>query len=92
MREWKQNIANEICYLDNKDNYISINASLNETALRLKVGGGYETFIVMGNHKGLANSTSCDLDILEWFAENTNGFWSNDVSILKRYIADNFIK
>lgn len=92
MKKWIDNQVNEICYLENKDNYISLNVSLNETALRLKVGGDYETFIVMGNHKNLINSLESDLDILNWFLENTDGFWSNDIKTLQNYINYNFIK
>ena len=92
MKKWIDNQVNEICYLENKDNYISLNISLNETALRLKVGTDYETFIVMGNHKNLINSLESDLDILNWFLEKTNGFWSDDVKTLEYYINDNFIK
>lgn len=47
---WKSNIHNEVGYLENKDNYVSINSSVNETALRVKIED-YKTFIVMGNHK-----------------------------------------
>lgn len=92
MKKWINNTMNEICYLENKDNYISLNVSLNETALRLKVDDYYETFIVMGNHKNLINSLESDLDILNWFLQNTDGFWSNDIKTLQNYINDNFIK
>lgn len=94
MKKWINNTMNEICYLENKDNYISLNVSLNETALRLKVDDDYdyETFIVMGNHKNLINSLESDLDILNWFLQNTDGFWSNDIKTLQNYINDNFIK
>lgn len=93
-KKWIDNQVNEICYLENRDNYISLNVSLNETALRLRlrVVAGYETFIVMGNHKRLIDSLESDLDILNWFLENTNGFWSNDTKTLQNYINDNFIK
>ena len=91
MREWIDNGINEICYLENEDNYISLNVSLNETALRLKLGSEYETFIVMGNHKDTINGLKDDLEIMQWFLKNTNGFWSNDVDSLQLYIKDNFI-
>lgn len=97
--KWKDNIMdqviiNQVGYLENKDNYVSINTSLNETALRVKFKDtdekidNYKTFIVMGNHIDAMNS---DLDILNWFVENTNGFWTNHVGLLKDYISDNFI-
>ena len=40
--KWKDNIMdqviiNQVGYLENNDNYVSINTSLNETALRVKV-------------------------------------------------------
>ena len=88
MKEWKQLEVNEICYLDNKDIYISINKRLNETAL--VIGGDF--FISMGIHKDLINELKTDLDILEWFSKNTKGFWSDDVNIFKKYISDNFKK
>ena len=96
--EWKHNIINQVGYLENKDNYISINASINETALRIKFKDtdkkvdNYKTFIVMGNHKKTIDNMNSDLEIMEWFVKNTNGFWTNDVELLKDYISDNFIK
>ena len=95
--KWKDNIIkdsiiNQVGYLENKDNYVSINTSLNETALRIKfMDDNYKTFIVMGNHKETIDAMNSDLDILEWFVENTNGFWTDHVGLLKHYIADNFI-
>lgn len=91
MRKWIYNGINKISYLENKDNYISLNVAIDETALRLKVDTDYETFIAMGNHKNLINSLESDLDILNWFLKNTNGFWSNDTKTLEEYINDNFI-
>ena len=101
--KWKDNIMdqviiNQVGYLENKDNYVSINTSLNETALRVKfkytdkIVNNYKTFIVMGNHKETIDSMASDLEIMEWFVENTDGFWTNDVEELKNYISDNFIK
>ena len=101
--KWKDNIIdqviiNQVGYLENKDNYISINTSINETALRVKFkdtdkkADNYKTFIVMGNHKETIDSMNSDLEIMEWFVKNTNGFWTNDVEELKNYISDNFIK
>lgn len=92
MKKWINNIMNEFCYLENKDNYVSINQRINETALRLKINGDYQTFVVKGNHRSSINSLKSDLDILNWFLENTNEFWSNDTSILQNYINDNFTK
>ena len=34
--KWIANINNEVGYLNNKDNYVSINKGLNETALSVK--------------------------------------------------------
>lgn len=45
----------------------------------------------MGNHKETIDAMNSDLDILEWFAENTNGFGTDHVGLLKHYISDNFI-
>ena len=96
--KWIDNINNEIGYLENKDNYVSINEGLNETALVVKftdtgkIINDYKTFIVMGNHKETIDSMNSDLEIMEWFVKNTNGFWTNDVEELKNYISDNFIK
>lgn len=91
MREWKDLDVNEVSYLENEDNYISIHVSLNETALRLKLSSGYDTFIVMGNHKNTINDLKDDLEIMQWFLKNTNGCWSDDVDSLESYIKDNFI-
>jgi hypothetical protein len=96
--KWIDNINNEVGYLNNKNNYVSINEGLNETALRVKFQDtgksidDYQTFIVMGNHKKTINTMNSDLEIMEWFAEKTDGFWSNNVELLKDYISDNFIK
>ena len=96
--KWIDNINNEVGYLNNKDNYVSINEGLNETALRVKfqdtgkIINDYQTFIVMGNHKETINTMNSDLETMEWFAEKTDGFWSNNVELLKDYISDNFIK
>lgn len=96
--EWKINSVNEVGFLENKDNYVSVNASIDETALRVKVKhtdkkiDNYKTFIVMGNHKETIDNMNSDLEIMEWFAENTNGFWSNSVELLKDYISRNFTK
>ena len=96
--KWIANINNEVGYLENKDNYVSINEGLNETALRVKVKNtdkkvnNYKTFIVMGNHKETIDNMNSDLEIMEWFVKNTDGFWSDDVRLLKDYISDNFIK
>ena len=96
--KWIANIYNEVAYLENKDNYVSINEDLNETALRVKfqVTGkrinDYKTFIVIGNHKETINSMNSDLEILEWFVKNTDGLWSDDVELLEEYISNNFIK
>ena len=46
----------------------------------------------MGNHKETINNMNSDLDILEWFVVNTDGFWTDDVELLKDYISDNFTK
>ena len=96
--KWIANINNEVGDLENKDNYVSINKGLNETALRVKFQDtdknidDYKTFIVMGNHKETIDNMNSDLEIMEWFVKNTDGFWSNDVELLKDYISDNFIK
>ena len=96
--KWIDNIINEVGYLENKDNYVSINAGFNETALRVKFQdtgksiNDYYTFVVMGNHKETINKMDNDLEIMEWFVVNTDGFWTNDVELLKDYISDNFIK
>ena len=100
--KWEDNILNQVIInqvgrLENKDNYVSINTSLNETALRVKFKDtdekidNYKTFVVMGNHKETIDAMNSDLDILNWFVENTNGFWTDHVRLLKHYIADNFI-
>ena len=100
--KWEDNILNQVIInrvgcLENKDNYVSINTSLNETALRVKFKDtdkkidNYKTFIVMGNHKETIDAMNSDLDILNWFVENTNGFWTNQVGLLEDYISDNFI-
>lgn len=100
--KWEDNILNQVIInqvgcLENKDNYVSINPSLNETALRVKFKDtdekidNYKTFIVMGNHKETIDAMNSDLDILNWFVENTNGFWTNHVGLLEDYISDNFI-
>lgn len=96
--KWEENIINQIGYLDNKNNYISINTDVNETALRVKFTDtgkrldDYKTFIVMGNHKETINNMDSDLDIMEWFVVNTDGDWSDDIETLKDYITDNFTK
>ena len=96
--KWIVNIHNEVGYLENKDNYVSINEGLNETALRVKFQDtgksidDYNTFIVMGDHKETIDNMDSDLEIMEWFMKNTDGFWSDDVELLKEYISDNFIK
>ena len=96
--KWIDNINNEVGYLENKDNYVSINEGLNETALRVKFQdtsesiNDYQTFIVMGNHKEIIDNMNSDLEIMEWFVKNTDGFWSDNVELLKDYISDNFIK
>lgn len=95
--KWKDNIINQVRYLENKDNYVSINSSINETALRIKYRdtdkkvNNYKTFIVRGNHKETIDNMDSDLKILEWFAKNANGFWTDNVGLLKDYISDNFI-
>lgn len=95
--KWKDNIINQVRNLENKDNYVSINSGINETALRIKYRdtdekvNNYKTFIVRGNHKETIDNMDNDLEILEWFAENTNGFWTDNVELLKDYISDNFI-
>lgn len=96
--KWIANINNEVGLLENKYNYVSINEGLNETALRVKFQdtgkriNDYNTFIVMGNHKETIDNMNSDLEIMEWFAENTDGDWSDDVELLKDYISNNFIK
>lgn len=96
--KWIANINNEVGYLENKDNYVSVNEGLNETALRVKFQDtgktvdDYNTFIVMGNHKETIDNMNSDLDILEWFVKSTDGFWTDDVELLKDYISNNFIK
>ena len=96
--KWIANINNEVGYLENKDNYVSINVDINETALRVKFQDtgksidNYNTFIVMGDHKETIDNMDSDLEIMEWFMKNTDGFWSDDVELLKDYISDNFIK
>lgn len=96
--KWIANINNEIGYLENKDNYVSINLDINETALRVKFQDtgktvdDYNTFIVMGNHKETIDNMNSDLEIMEWFVKSTDGFWTDDVELLKDYISDNFIK
>lgn len=96
--KWIANINNEVGYLENKDNYVSVNEGLNETALRVKFQdtcksiNGYKTFIVMGNHKETIDNMDSDLEIMEWFMKNTDGFWSDDVELLKDYISNKFIK
>lgn len=96
--KWIANINNEFGYLENKDNYVSINKGLNETALRVKFQDtgksidDYNTFIVMGDHKETIDNMNSDLEIMEWFVVNTDGFWSDDVEELKNYISDIFIK
>ena len=95
--KWIDNNVNQVGYLENKDNYISINEDLNETALRVKfqdtgkIINDYQTFIVMWNHKETIDNMNSDLEIMEWFVVNTDGFWTNDVELLKDYISDNFI-
>ncbi len=100
--KWEDNILNQVIInqvgcLENKDNYVSINTSLNETALRVKFKDtdkkidNYKTFIVMGNHKETIDAMNSDLDILNWFVENANGFWTDHVGLLEDYISDNFI-
>ena len=96
--KWIDNINNEVGYLNNKDNYVSVNEGLNETALRVKFQdtgksiNDYQTFIVMGNHKETVDNMNSDLEIMEWFVKNTDGLWTNDVELLKDYISDNFTK
>ena len=96
--KWENNIINEVGYLENKDNYISINTRVNETALRVKftdtddIFDDYKTFIVMGNHKETIDNMNSDLEIMEWFVKNTDGSWSDDIELLESYISDNFIK
>ena len=96
--KWKDNIMdqviiNQVGYLENKDNYVSINTSLNETALRIKfMDDNYKTFIVMGNHKETIDNMNRDLEIMEWLVKNTDGSWSDDIELLESYISDNFIK
>ena len=96
--KWIDHINNEVGYLENKDNYVAINVGLNETALRVKFQdtgksiNDYQTFIVMGNYKETIDNMNSDLEIMEWFVKNTDGFWSDDVELLKDYISDNFIK
>ena len=96
--KWLYNINNEVGYLENKDNYVSINRGLNETALRVKFQdtgksiNDYYTFIVMGKHKETINAMNSDLEIMEWFVNNTDGSWSDDIELLKDYMSDNFNK
>ena len=96
--KWIANINNEVGLLENKDNYVSINVGINETALRVKfqdtgkTKDDYNTFIVTGNHKETIDNMNSDLEIMEWFVKNTDGSWTNDVELLKDYISDNFIK
>ena len=96
--KWIANINNEVGHLENKDNYVSINVGVNETALRVKFQDtgksidDYNTFIVMGDHKETIDNMNSDLEIMEWFVVNTDGFWSDDVEELKNYISDIFIK
>ena len=96
--KWIESLNNEVGYLENKDNYVSINEDVNETALRVKfqnIGksiNDYQTFIVIGNHKETIDNMNSDLEIMEWFVKNTDGCWSDDVELLKDYISDNFIK
>lgn len=96
--KWKMNNFYELGFLENKDNYVSINASIDETALRVRVKhtdiviDNYKTFVVMGNHKETINTMNSDLEIMEWFAKNTNGFLSDTVELLKDYISINFTK
>ena len=96
--KWIANINNEVGHLENKDNYVSINVGINETALRVKFKDtgkkvdNYKTFIVMGNHKETIDNMNSDLEIMEWFVKNTDGFWTDNVKLLKDYISNNFIK
>lgn len=96
--KWKMGRVNEVGYLEDKDNYVSINTSIDETALRVKVKhtdreiDNYATFTVMGNHKETINTMNSDLEIMEWFAKNINGFWSDSAESLKDYISRNFTK
>ncbi len=92
MKKWKSLEVNEICYLENENNYVSINASLNETALRIEIDGEYQTFIIRGNQKEVLNKLNSDFEILKYFEKRTNGFWSNDVDALTKYLDDNFMR
>ena len=92
MKKWKSLDVNEICYLENENNYVSINASLNETALIIKIDGEYQTFIVMGNQKEALNKLNSDFEILKYFEKYVNGFWSNDVRALTMYLDNNFMR
>ena len=92
MKKWKSLDINEICYLENENNYVSINASLNETALKIKIDGEYQTFIVMGNQKEALNKLNSDFEILKYFEKYVNGFWSNDVRALTMYLDNNFMR
>ena len=92
MKKWKSLGINEICYLENENNYVSVNASLNETALRIKIDGEYQTFIIMGNQKETLNNLNSDFEILKYFEKYINGFYSNDVDALTKYLDDNFMR
>ena len=92
MKKCKSLDVNEICYLENENNYVSINASLNETALIIKIDGEYQTFIVMGNQKEALNKLNSDFEILKYFEKYVNGFWSNDVRALTMYLDNNFMR
>ena len=92
MKKWKSLEVNEICYLENENNYVSINASLNETALMIKIDGEYQTFIVRGNQKEALNKLNSDFEILKYFEKYVNGFWSNDVRALTMYLDNNFMR
>ena len=92
MKKWKSLDINEICYLENENNYVSVNASLNETALKIKIDGEYQTFIVMGNQKEALNKLNSDFEILKYFEKYVNGFWSNDVRALTMYLDNNFMR
>ena len=92
MKKWKDNEINEIYYLENENNYVSINNYINETALRIKIDEEYLTFIIKGNCKEAINNLNSDFDILKYFEKYTNGFWTNNVKLLTKYLDDNFMR
>lgn len=86
--EWNINQNNRYAYIGNSGHYLSVIDSINETALRLKDGDRYDTFIIMGIIDDKLIKMDSLLEIMEYFEKHTDGYWSDYITILSNAIEE----